>query len=133
MARRSTARRRALQEPETQAPLRRAPQRTASRPSQRSTFRVAQARRDLAGALSDVTYAKPERRPRMVQDQAPARPRSDAAQTATPQKPRQKPDRLGALTMAKRDEHLKCRPTRKDHRRGGAGGSRKFVPWSKHC
>lgn len=107
-------------------------QRTARPAAQRSTFRVAQARRALADSLPGVIYSKPERRQRAVD---PAPPLSRRAPQVAPQAARKDsrpPVRAQALTM-KRDDHLKCRPKHSDRRKAGSGAGRAFVPWSKTC
>lgn len=126
MARRRTDRRKEAPDPVRHVE----PQRASPRPSQRSTFRAAHARQNLAAMLPDVVYSKPRPRARVREDTAPA-PLS-SGQTAARTKRAVNNDQARPDRQKLRDlDRCKSRPDSRKRRKAGSGGSRHFVPWCR--
>lgn len=104
--------------------------RPARPPSQRGTFRVAQAQRQLAADLPGVVRSRTgEHRQR----QAEAKRTPSAVSMAPPppvpkREPNRQPDRPTPTQPTLRDPVANCK-SRPSSTKGGSGAGRSFVPW----
>lgn len=107
--------------------------RAAPPPAQRSTFRVAQAQRELAVALpSVVRNRQAERRaatPSRVQTVAPLSNLQDETNRANVRAPRR--NAPAQPTLATPPKSGVCRP--RGGPKSGGGSGRSFVPFNKDC
>lgn len=105
--------------------------RAARPPSNRGTFRAAQARRELANTIPDQVYQRskdPMRSPARPGQQQATPPLSRSIPvTSKPARAKDDTTRRDAPLTLKDDDRCKSRPTKTR----GNGGSRAFVPWCK--
>lgn len=105
--------------------------RTARPPSNRGTFRAAQARRELADTIPDQVYQRskdPTRSPaRPGQQQATSPLSRPIPSNSKPTRSKDDTPRRDAPLTLKNDDRCKSRPTKTR----GKGGSRVFVPWCR--
>lgn len=109
------------------------PRPVAVPPSQRSTFRVARAQRELAEALPSVVpnSTRDRAKPAARRSVSPA-PLSAAGSGPAPRKPRAAPEKASPRAQLSMDKPRACK-SRPDgtKSKSGNGPSRSFVPWCR--
>lgn len=108
----------------------------AAPPSQRSTFRVAQAQRVLAETLPDVVRNSTRDRvkPSARRSVSPAPLSAAGSGQQSPRNPprRSAPEKAGQRAQSTLDRPRNCKPRPDGSKpKGGSGPSRAFVPWCK--